>query len=112
VTGHPEDKDITPRRLTLSSKKIDVLGRFLGGQGTLNVPCWALDGGRIAFVTYQAIPCGKGGIPGTAVTPVGLRLVQAWAYDYPRLPRRESPCRGGLILRAMKEGRRGSSAGV
>jgi hypothetical protein len=56
VTGHPEDKDVTLRRLTLSSKKIDVLGRFLGGQGTINVPCWAPDGRRIAFVTYQAIP--------------------------------------------------------
>jgi hypothetical protein len=56
VTGHPEDKDVTLRRLTLSTKKIDVLGRFLGGQGTINVPCWAPDGRRIAFVTYQAIP--------------------------------------------------------
>jgi Tol biopolymer transport system component len=55
VTGHPEDKDVTLRRLTLSSKKIDVLGRFLGGQGTINVPCWAPDGRRIAFVTYQTI---------------------------------------------------------
>ena len=56
VTGHPEDRDVTLRRLTLSSKKIDVLGRFLGGQGTINVPCWSPDGRRIVFVTYQAIP--------------------------------------------------------
>jgi hypothetical protein len=56
VTGHPEDKDVTLRRLTLGSKKIDVVGRFRGGQGTINVPCWAPDGRRIAFVTYQAIP--------------------------------------------------------
>jgi hypothetical protein len=56
VTGHPPDKDVTLRRLTLSTKKIDVLGRVLGGQGTINVPCWAPDGRRIAFVTYQAIP--------------------------------------------------------
>jgi hypothetical protein len=56
VTGHPADKDVMLRRLTLGTKKIDVLGRFLGGQGTINVPCWAPDGKRIAFVTYQAIP--------------------------------------------------------
>ncbi|HEY1381380.1 MAG TPA: hypothetical protein VGF55_31555, partial [Gemmataceae bacterium] len=41
VTGHPADKDVTLRRLTLAGGKIDVLGRFLGGQGTANVPCWS-----------------------------------------------------------------------
>ena len=56
VTGHPENKDVTLRRMSLSSKKIDVLGRFFGGQGTVNVPCWSPDGRRIAFVTYQLIP--------------------------------------------------------
>jgi len=56
VTGHPADKDVTLRRLTLADKKIDVLGRFLGGQGTANVPCWSPDGRRIAFVTYQLVP--------------------------------------------------------
>ena len=56
VTGHPADKDVTLRRMTLADKKIDVLGRFLGGQGTANVPCWSPDGRRIAFVTYQYIP--------------------------------------------------------
>jgi TolB protein len=56
VTGHPADKDVTLRRMTLADKKIDVLGRFLGGQGTANVPCWSPDGKRIAFVTYQYVP--------------------------------------------------------
>lgn len=55
VAGHPEDKDVTLRRMSLSSRKIDVLGRFLGGQGTINVPCWSPDGRQIAFVTYQRI---------------------------------------------------------
>jgi hypothetical protein len=56
VTGHPENKDVTLRMMTLSSKKIDVLGKFFGGQGTINVPCWSPDSRRIAFVTYQLIP--------------------------------------------------------
>jgi Tol biopolymer transport system component len=56
VKGHPADKDVTLRRMTLETKKIDVIGRFLGGQGTVNVPCWSPDGKRIAFVTYQLIP--------------------------------------------------------
>jgi TolB protein len=56
VKGHPENKDVTLRRMTLADKKIDVLGRFFGGQGTINVPCFSPDGKRIAFVTYQLIP--------------------------------------------------------
>jgi dipeptidyl aminopeptidase/acylaminoacyl peptidase len=56
VTGHPPDRDVTLRRMTLADRKIDVLGRFFGGQGTANVPCWSPDGRRIAFVTYQLVP--------------------------------------------------------
>lgn len=56
VKGHPENKDVTLRRMTLADKKIDVVGRFFGGQGTVNVPCFSPDGRRIAFVTYQLIP--------------------------------------------------------
>ncbi len=56
VVGHPPDQDVMLRRLTLADQKIDVLGRFLGGQGTANVPCWSPDGKRIAFVTYQYVP--------------------------------------------------------
>jgi hypothetical protein len=56
VSGHPANKDVTLRRMSLGSKKIEVLGRFFGGQGTINVPCWSPDSGKIAFVTYQLIP--------------------------------------------------------
>jgi len=56
VFGHPANKDVTLRRMTLASKRIDVLGRCFGGQGTINVPCWSPDSRRIAFVTYQLIP--------------------------------------------------------
>lgn len=56
VVGHPEGHDVTLRRMTLATGKVDVLGRFYGGQGTINVPCWSPDGRKIAFVTYQMIP--------------------------------------------------------
>jgi TolB protein len=56
VTGHPENKDVTLRIMALETGKIDVLGRFFGGQGTVNVPCWSPDGRKIAFVTYQLVP--------------------------------------------------------
>jgi hypothetical protein len=56
VTGHPENKDVAIRLMSLETKKIDVLARLFGGQGTLNVPCWSLEGRRVAFVSYQLIP--------------------------------------------------------
>ncbi len=56
VVGHPANKDVTLRRMKLAERKIDVLARFFGGQGTINVPCWSPDGRRIAFVTYQILP--------------------------------------------------------
>ena len=56
VTGHPANKDVTLRMMTLENKRVAVLGKFFGGQGTINVPCWSPDGRRIAFVTYQLIP--------------------------------------------------------
>ncbi len=56
VTGHPENKDVTLRLMTLDGGKITVLARLFGGQGTINVPCWSPDSRRIAFMTYQMIP--------------------------------------------------------
>jgi Tol biopolymer transport system component len=56
VTGHPENKDVTLRLMKLEGKKIDVLARLFGGQGTINVPCWSPDARKIAFVSYQMIP--------------------------------------------------------
>jgi TolB protein len=56
VQGHPENKDVMLRRMALATGKVDVLGRFFGGQGTVNVPCWSPDGKKIAFVTYQLVP--------------------------------------------------------
>ena len=59
VTGHPENKDVTLRRLNLETKQIDVLARLFGGQGTINVPCFSPDGRKIALVSYQWIGEGK-----------------------------------------------------
>ena len=56
VTGHPENKDIMLRMMSLADKKITVLTRLFGGQGTINVPSWSPDGKRIAFVSYQLVP--------------------------------------------------------
>ena len=56
VPGHPEDKDVELRVITLATGKVDVLAKLYGGQGTINVPSWSPDGKQVAFVTYQRIP--------------------------------------------------------
>lgn len=51
--GHPRDKDV---RLCLmspdGSNRREVL-RFNGGQGSINVPCWAPDSRAFAYMRYE-----------------------------------------------------------
>jgi Tol biopolymer transport system component len=56
VTGHPENKDVALRLMSLTDKKISVLAKLFGGQGTINVPSWSPDSKQLAFVSYQLIP--------------------------------------------------------
>jgi TolB protein len=56
VVGHPENKDVTLRVMTLADQKIRVLATLFGGQGTINVPSWSPDSTRVAFVSYAIVP--------------------------------------------------------
>ena len=56
VTGHPENKDVMLRLMSLADKKITVLAKLFGGQGTINVPSRSPDSKRLAFVSYLLIP--------------------------------------------------------
>jgi TolB protein len=56
VSGHPENKDTTLRLMSLADRKITVLAKLFGGQGTINVPSWSPDSKKLAFVSYQLLP--------------------------------------------------------
>ena len=56
VKGHPENKDVMLRLMSLVDNKITVLAKLFGGQGTINVPSWSPDGKQLAFVSYMLIP--------------------------------------------------------
>lgn len=56
VTGHPENKDVMLRLMSLADKKITVLAKLFGGQGTINVPSWSPDSKQVAFVSYMLAP--------------------------------------------------------
>lgn len=56
VQGHPENKDVQLRLLSLADGKTEVLAKLFGGQGTINVPSWSPDSRKLAFVSYQLLP--------------------------------------------------------
>ncbi len=55
VKGHPPNKDVALRIMSLQKGKPRVLAKLFGGQGTLNVPSWSPDSKRLAFVSYRLI---------------------------------------------------------
>jgi TolB protein len=56
VSGHPENKNVMLRLMSLGDKKITLLAKLFGGQGTINVPSWSPDSKRLAFVSYLLVP--------------------------------------------------------
>jgi len=56
VSGHPPNKDVELRLMSLKDGRISVLARLYGGQGTINVPSWSPDSKKVAFVSYEQLP--------------------------------------------------------
>lgn len=52
TVGHPADLPVVLRVIDLPDGPPRDLVTFPGGQGTANVPCWAPDSRRIAYVRY------------------------------------------------------------
>ena len=53
---HPRDLEVSLRMLPQDGGKSCEVLRLFGGQGTINVPCWAPDGSAFAFVRYAPKP--------------------------------------------------------
>ena len=56
VTGHPPDKNVELRLMSLADNMVRVLAKLFGGQGTINVPSWSPDSTKLAFVSYAYLP--------------------------------------------------------
>ncbi len=50
--GHPANLDVELRLMPQAGGPSRVAERLRGGQGTINVPCWAPDGSAFAFVRF------------------------------------------------------------
>jgi Tol biopolymer transport system component len=55
VKGHPRDKDVELRLMSVNGGQISTLAKLFGGQGTINVPSWSPDSTKVAYVRYQPI---------------------------------------------------------
>lgn len=53
IQKHPADKDVELRLLPAGGGTPRVLIGLVGGQGSINVPCWAPDSKAFAFVRYR-----------------------------------------------------------
>ncbi|WGW05572.1 TolB family protein [Tropicibacter oceani] len=51
--GHPFGRDVELRLMPAAGGPPQTLTHLFGGQGTLNVPCWAPDSRRFAYVRYH-----------------------------------------------------------
>ncbi len=51
--SHPPNKDVMLRLMNLETKKVQVMAKLFGGQGTINVPSWSPDSQHLAFVSYR-----------------------------------------------------------
>jgi Tol biopolymer transport system component len=54
--GPPVDKDVALRIFNPANKNFTFLAKLVGGRGAIDAPCWAPDGRRLAFVSYQLLP--------------------------------------------------------
>lgn len=55
VKGHPPEKDVELQLMSMSDKKVHVLAKLFGGQGTINVPSWSPDSLKLAFASYELL---------------------------------------------------------
>ncbi|MBP0482808.1 TolB family protein [Sagittula salina] len=58
--GHPFGRHVELRLMPAGGGAPETLVNLYGGQGTINVPCWAPDGSAFAYVRYtepQESPC-------------------------------------------------------
>ena len=56
TTGHPANRNVTLRLMSLPDGRVRDLVSLIGGSGTMNVPSWAPDSRRLAFVSYRPGP--------------------------------------------------------
>ena len=55
VEGHPANKNVMLRLMSMNGGEPKVIAKLFGGQGTINVPSWSPDSKKFAFVSYKLL---------------------------------------------------------
>ncbi|MGN6647917.1 MAG: TolB family protein [Cytophaga sp.] len=55
IEGHPANKNVMLRLMSLEVGEPKVIAKLFGGQGTINVPSWSPDSKKFAFVSYKLL---------------------------------------------------------
>jgi Tol biopolymer transport system component len=53
--GHPANQTVRLRLMSLAGGPAEEMAKFIGGQGTINVPSWSPDSQKVAYVTYEML---------------------------------------------------------
>jgi len=53
VEGHPRGEDVALKLVSPTGGEGKTIAEFHGGQGSINVPCWAPDGTQFAYMRYS-----------------------------------------------------------
>ncbi len=53
VEGHPRDHDVELKLMDPDGGNVRSILSFFGGQGSINVPCWAPDSSKFAYMRYS-----------------------------------------------------------
>lgn len=59
TTGHPANRNVTLRLMSLPDGHVRDLVSLIGGGGTMNVPSWAPDSKHLAYVSYRVAATNK-----------------------------------------------------
>jgi hypothetical protein len=62
VAGHPREKDVELRLMSMKDKSVRVIAKLVGGLGTIDVPSWSPDSKKLAFVSYEELPVDSPGV--------------------------------------------------
>ena len=52
ATSHPHNQRVMLRLLSPDGKNLKTIAFLYGGQGTINVPSWNPESGKVAFVSF------------------------------------------------------------